>query len=64
MSSFRHQYWTPVRILVHHTVGGCNLQPGDLMGCVPLQLEGPGRARIGFGECRGTVLPAQVNRPG
>jgi fumarylacetoacetase len=104
-TSFRHQYWTPAQMLAHHTVGGCNLQPGDLLGSgtisgptpgeagammeltqagrVPLQLEGPdgtvetrgfladgdtvifrggceapGRARIGFGECRGTVLPA------
>ncbi|MCI1191746.1 fumarylacetoacetase [Calidifontimicrobium sp. SYSU G02091] len=104
-TSFRHQYWTPAQMLAHHTVGGCNLQPGDLLGSgtisgptageagammeltqagrVPLQLEGPdgtvetrgfladgdtvifrggceapGRARIGFGECRATVLPA------
>jgi fumarylacetoacetase len=105
-TSFRHQYWTPAQMLAHHTVGGCNLQPGDLIGSgtisgpaaaeagammeltqagrAPLRLAGPdgsveersfladgdavifrghceapGRARIGFGECRGTVLPAR-----
>ncbi|HSV44788.1 MAG TPA: fumarylacetoacetase [Ramlibacter sp.] len=25
-------YWTPAQLLTHHTVGGCNLQPGDLLG--------------------------------
>ncbi len=25
-------YWTPAQLLAHHTVGGCNLQPGDLLG--------------------------------
>lgn len=102
-TSFRHQYWTPAQMLAQHTVGGCNLQPGDLLGTgtvsgptpqeagaivelskggrEPLALQGtgeqrtfledgdtvilrgwceaPGRARIGFGECRGTVFPAR-----
>jgi fumarylacetoacetase len=101
-TSFRHQYWTPAQMVAQHTVGGCNLQPGDLLGTgtvsgptpgeagaivelskggkEPVNLaatgeqraflqdgdtvilrgwcEKPGRARIGFGECRGTVLPA------
>ncbi|WP_295542892.1 fumarylacetoacetase [uncultured Pseudacidovorax sp.] len=25
-------YWTPAQLVAHHTVNGCNLQPGDLMG--------------------------------
>ncbi len=102
-TSFRHQYWTPAQMLAQHTVGGCNMQPGDLVGTgtvsgptpseagalVELSVGGrqpvtlahsgeqrtfledgdtvilrgwceqPGRARIGFGECRGTVLPAR-----
>jgi fumarylacetoacetase len=101
-TSFRHQYWTPAQMLAQHTVGGCNLQPGDLLGTgtvsgptpaeagaivelskggrEPVTLEASGEqraflqdgdtvilrgwcekeghARIGFGECRGTVLPA------
>jgi fumarylacetoacetase len=102
-TSFRHQYWTPAQMLAQHTVGGCNMEPGDLIGTgtvsgptaqeagalVELSLGGrqpvtlthtgeqraflhdgdtvilrgwcekPGHARIGFGECRGTVLPAR-----
>ena len=89
-------------MLAHHTVNGCNLQPGDLLGTgtqsgptpeeagslleltrggrEPLRLPNgeqrrfledgdaivlrgycrrDGAARIGFGEARGQVLPAQ-----
>ncbi len=31
-TSFRHQYWTIAQMLTQHTVGGCNLQSGDLIG--------------------------------
>ncbi|WP_027478191.1 fumarylacetoacetase [Curvibacter gracilis] len=102
-TSYRHAYWTVAQMLTHHTINGCNLQPGDLFGSGtlsgptldqagalieltqggknPVQLpngeqrvyledgdavvlrgwcEKPGAARIGFGECVGTVLPARV----
>jgi fumarylacetoacetase len=106
-TNFMHQYWTPAHMLAHHTVGGCSMQPGDLLGTgtisgptdpeggsllelakagrQPVQLppvdgqveqrafladadtviysgwcEAPGRVRIGFGECRGTVLPSRL----
>jgi len=31
-TSFRHSYWTIAQLLAHHTINGCNLQPGDLLG--------------------------------
>ena len=31
-SSFRHAYWSIAQMVTHHTIGGCNLQPGDLLG--------------------------------
>jgi fumarylacetoacetase len=31
-SNFRHAYWTMAQMVSHHTVGGCNLLPGDLLG--------------------------------
>jgi len=31
-TSYRHAYWTVAQMVTHHTVGGCNLQPGDLFG--------------------------------
>ena len=101
-TSFRHAYWSIAQMLAHHTVNGCNLQSGDLLGTgtqsgptpeeagslleltrggrEPLRLPNgeqrrfledgdaivlrgycrrDGAARIGFGEARGQVLPAQ-----
>jgi fumarylacetoacetase len=98
-SSYRRAYWTLAQLITHHTVNGCNLQSGDLLGSgtlsgpeshqlaamleitqggkIPLTLpNGEQRmfledgdqvtlrgwcatkdaARIGFGECVGTVL--------
>jgi fumarylacetoacetase len=31
-TSFRHAYWTAAQLISHHTINGCNLQPGDLLG--------------------------------
>ncbi|KAF2366256.1 Fumarylacetoacetase [Trinorchestia longiramus] len=30
-SNFRHMYWTMKQQLVHHSVTGCNIRPGDLL---------------------------------
>lgn len=97
----RHLYWSLGQMVAHHTVNGCVLRPGDVLGtgtvsgpdsesaaCLlertcggrePLKMPGglgerryledgdtvilTGWAqaqgyRIGFGECRGTVVPA------
>ncbi len=103
-SSFRDAYWTLAQLVAHHTVNGCNLRPGDVLGTGTLSgpapeqggsllelslggkqaitlsngetrtflqdgdtvvlrayAERPGARRIGFGECRGTLLPAHGN---
>jgi fumarylacetoacetase len=100
-SNFSDAYWSVSQMVTHHTVNGCNLRPGDLLGSgtqsgpaddeagslmelskggkQPLALPSgetrtfledgdtvvfrgacaaPGAARIGFGEVRGTLLPA------
>ena len=31
-SNFRDAYWTLAQLVAHHTVNGCNLQSGDLLG--------------------------------
>jgi fumarylacetoacetase len=31
-SNFRHAYWTVAQLVAHHTVNGCNLEAGDLLG--------------------------------
>jgi fumarylacetoacetase len=101
-SNFRDAYWSVSQMVAHHTVNGCNLRPGDLLGSgtqsgpgdeeagslmehckggkQPLTLPSgetrtfledgdtvifrgtctaQGAARIGFGEVRGTLMPAQ-----
>lgn len=100
-TSFKHQYWSIAQMVAHHSMGGCNLQAGDLLGSgtisgpgagqagalmelsyggsKPVRLSNgemrgflqdgdavvlrgwcdkPGFARIGFGESKGTILPA------
>src|SRR3546814_3600642 len=31
-SSAANMYWTMAQLVAHHTSGGCNLSPGDLLG--------------------------------
>jgi fumarylacetoacetase len=28
----QYMYWTMKQQLAHHTVGGCNMRPGDMLG--------------------------------
>lgn len=32
ISNFKHLYWSMCQQLAHHTITGCNVRPGDLMG--------------------------------
>jgi len=31
-TNFKYMYWSVFQQLVHHTINGCNLRPGDLLG--------------------------------
>ncbi|ACA16976.1 fumarylacetoacetase [Methylobacterium sp. 4-46] len=44
-SNTRHMYWTVAQMVAHHTGGGCNLQPGDLLGTGTI--SGPDRDACG-----------------
>jgi fumarylacetoacetase len=44
-SNYRDAYWTVAQLVAHHTVNGCNLQPGDLMGSGTL--SGPEASEAG-----------------
>ncbi|HEX5632775.1 MAG TPA: fumarylacetoacetase, partial [Gemmatimonadales bacterium] len=33
-------YWTPAQLVTHHTMNGCNLRPGDLLGSGTVSGEG------------------------
>ncbi len=37
-------YWTAAQLVTHHTVNGCNLQPGDLLGSGTLSGPAPDEA--------------------
>ncbi|MGC3985813.1 MAG: fumarylacetoacetase [Pseudorhodoferax sp.] len=37
-------YWTAAQLVAHHTVNGCNLNPGDLLGSGTLSGPTPGEA--------------------
>ncbi|XP_040270312.1 fumarylacetoacetase [Bufo bufo] len=100
-SNFKYMYWTMKQQLAHHTVTGCNVRPGDLLGSGTIsgpdpesfgsmlelswrgskQIDlGNGHTRtflrdgdtaiirgycqgegyrVGFGECSGTIQPAE-----
>jgi maleylacetoacetate isomerase len=106
-SNFANLYWNAAQQLVHHSVTGCIMKAGDLLGSgtisgtseksfgsmlelswkgsrsVSLSKDGggesrkflqdgdtviikgfcskPGHGKIGFGECRGKILPAGTN---
>ncbi|MEG1038824.1 MAG: fumarylacetoacetase [Pseudomonas sp.] len=102
LSNTLSMYWTVAQMVAHHSVNGCQLQPGDLFGSGTLSGAQPGQfgslleitqggkepvqlasgevrkfledgdeiilrarcvrdgvASIGFGECRGKILPAK-----
>ncbi len=44
-SNFRDAYWNVAQLIAHHTVNGCNLQPGDMLGTGTL--SGPGASEAG-----------------
>jgi fumarylacetoacetase len=60
-TNFRHQYWTIGQMLAQHTVGGCNLQSGDLLGTGtisgPTQCEAGAIVELSQGGTRDVPLP-------
>jgi len=43
-SNFRDAYWNVAQLIAHHTVNGCNLQPGDMLGTGTLSGPQPSEA--------------------
>lgn len=43
-SNYRHMYWSFPQMVAHHTLGGCNLGPGDLLGSGTM--SGPGDEQL------------------
>ena len=44
-SNAQHMYWTPAQMVTHHSSGGCDLRPGDLLGTGTI--SGPDRSSCG-----------------
>src|SRR5882724_7039807 len=59
-SSFKHAYWTPAQMVAHHTVNGCNLQPGDLLGTGTQSGPLPGEAGSLLELSRGGTEPVHL----
>lgn len=45
VSNTHHMYWTAAQMVAHHTSGGCDLRPGDLLGTGTI--SGPGAGSCG-----------------
>ncbi|WP_347337335.1 fumarylacetoacetate hydrolase family protein [Bradyrhizobium tropiciagri] len=43
-SNSKYLYWTPAQMVAHHSINGCNLQPGDLIGTGTI--SGPSPAQL------------------
>jgi len=43
-SNFRDAYWSVAQLIAHHTVNGCNLRPGDMLGTGTLSGPNPDEA--------------------
>ena len=60
-TSFRHQYWTVGQMVTQHTVGGCNLDSGDLLGTGtisgPTPQEAGAMVELSHGGTRSVTLP-------
>jgi fumarylacetoacetase len=65
-SSLRHAYWTVAQLVTHHTVNGCNLQPGDLLGTGtqsgPAPEQGGSMLELSKGGAQALALPCGEQR--
>ncbi len=41
-SNYAQAYWTVAQLVTHHTMNGCNLRPGDLLGSGTISGDAPG----------------------
>jgi len=59
--NYQDAYWSIAQLVAHHTVGGCNLRSGDLMGTGTLSGPGPEEAgsllELSLGGRRQVPLP-------
>jgi fumarylacetoacetase len=61
-TSFRHAYWTIAQLVAHHTVNGCNLRAGDLLGTGTQSGPTPEEAGSLLELSAGGSRPIQIDR--
>jgi len=61
-TSFRHAYWTIAQLVAHHTINGCNLRSGDLLGTGTQSGPTPGEAGSLLELSVGGRQPIQIDR--
>ena len=65
-TNFRHNYWTIAQMVAHHTINGCNLCVGDLIGSGTQSGPGPGESgaliELTQGGKRPVTLPGGEER--
>ncbi|MCD0504422.1 fumarylacetoacetase, partial [Bordetella petrii] len=59
-SNFRDAYWNIAQLVAHHTINGCNLQPGDLMGTGTLSGPAPQEAGSLLELSQGGKAPVEL----
>ena len=59
-SGLRDAYWTAAQLVTHHTVGGCNLRTGDILGTGTLSGALPGQEGCLLELSQGGSLPVQL----
>jgi fumarylacetoacetase len=60
-SNFRDAYWTLAQLVAHHTVNGCNLQSGDLLGTGTLSGPSAGQGGSLLELSEGGKRPLQLS---
>jgi len=61
-TSFRHAYWTIAQLVAHHTINGCDLRAGDLLGTGTQSGPTPGEAGSLLELSVGGAKPIQIAR--
>ena len=61
-TTFRHAYWTIAQLVAHHTVNGCDLRAGDLLGTGTQSGPTPGEAGSLLELSAGGSRPIQISR--
>jgi fumarylacetoacetase len=61
-TTFRHAYWTIAQLVAHHTINGCDLRAGDLLGTGTQSGPTPGEAGSLLELSVGGSQPIQIGR--